>query len=90
MNKCTQNLREFKRMAQTQNIWQQGFAAGFVEAMQYLQTGGRQSGGQSGGLNYAGSLPGMTTQTRRRGRPRKSTTGATTSATRSHKKRTTS
>jgi hypothetical protein len=62
-------------------ILQQGIQLGWQMAHQ-------AQGTQGGSLPYAGGLPGMT-QVRRRGRPRKATTGTASSATRSHKRKAT-
>jgi hypothetical protein len=62
-------------------IYQQGVQFGWQMATQQQLTG-------AGTLAHAGTLPGMT-QVRRRGRPRKATTGTASSATRSHKRKAT-
>jgi hypothetical protein len=79
-------------MALTANelqIFEQGAEFGWQMAQQALGGGSTQRGSS---LMHAGQLPGLTTKTntRRRGpgRPRKTTTGATTTSARSHKKRT--
>jgi hypothetical protein len=59
-----------------------------MAGVQFGQGLGQQRGGQGSPLAHMANLPGLTTQTRRRGRPRKATTGATTTSGRSHKKRT--
>jgi hypothetical protein len=75
-------------------IFERAFAAGWNARDMQLQRqqSGSQRSAQGGNLAYGGGLPGMgTTQTRRRGpgRPRKATTGATTTSGRSHKRKST-